>query len=464
MIFLRKNLLIVALVLILSLYLGISIANPKNKSITTYEGLRLFSQALNCIKDNYVDTDKLDNDKLIYGAIEGIIKKLDDPYTRFLSPEVYKEMTVETTGQFGGLGIVISIKEDKLTVISPIEDTPAYKIGIQAGDVIIKIDGKSTKGITLDKSVSKLRGDKGTKVTITVQREDEKEPIDFTIIRDIIKIQSVKSDIINENVAYLRIVTFNQNTLSELDEEIRKIKKHQNLSGVILDLRNNPGGLLNSAIDVSSCFVKEGLIVSTKGRYPRDNQEYFSNKNKVSIDLPLMVLINEGSASGSEIVAGAIQDNKIGTLIGKKSFGKGSVQTRFSLDHKTGIALTTAKYYTPSGRSIHDKGIIPDKEVEGSKYSKEDLKSIFELRQENIIKKFVKEHKSYTPKDIEELLKRVAEKKISLNKEILLKEIEKEKRYLSLKKEPIYDLDIDNQLKVAIDMLVKGQRKKAEEK
>lgn len=455
MIFLRKKLFILALILILNLCIGISIVNPKNKSITTYQGLKLFSQALHLIKNNYVDTDKLDNDKLIYGAIEGIIKKLDDPYTRFLSPEAYEEMKVETLGEFGGLGIVISIKEDKLTVISPIEDTPAYKIGIKAGDVIIKIDGESTKGITLHEAVCKLRGHKGTKVTITVQREGEDKPTDFTITRDIIKVQSVKSAVINEKVAYIRIVTFNQNTPSELDKEIRKMEKHKNLLGVILDLRNNPGGLLNSAVEVSSHFVKQGVIVSTKGRYPRDNQEYFLNKDKISINLPLIVLINEGSASGSEIVAGAIQDNKIGTIIGKKSFGKGSVQTIFPLAHKAGIALTTAKYYTPSGRSIHDKGIIPDKEVEYSKYSKEELKSIFELQQIDIIKKFVKRYENYTPKDIEELLKKLDEKKISLDKNILLKEIEKEKHYLR-KKKPIYDLDIDNQLKVAFDMLVKS--------
>lgn len=457
MLFFRKKLLyVLTLVLILNLIIGISTTNSKNESFTTYQGLKLFSEALNLIKYNYVDLDKINDEKLIYGAIEGLLKKLDDPYTRFLTPEAYEEMKAETSGEFGGLGIVISIKEDKLAVISPIEDTPAYKIGIQAGDIIIKIDGKSTEGITLHEAVGKLRGPKGTQVTITIQREEEK-PIDFTIIRDIIKIQSVKSSIINNQVAYLRITTFNQNTSRELDEEIRKIKESKDLSGVILDLRNNPGGLLDSAIDASNRFVKEGVIVSTKGRYSRDNHEYFSNDDKISIEeLPLVVLINEGSASGSEIVAGAIQDSKRGILVGKKSFGKGSVQTIFPLSYKTGIALTTAQYYTPSGRSIHNKGIIPDKEVEYSKYSKEDIKSIYDLRQKDIIKKFVKTHKNYTPNDTENLLKEIKEKKISVSKEIVLKEIEKEKHYLTLEKEPIYDLDIDEQLKVAFDMLVKG--------
>ncbi|MDI6785274.1 MAG: S41 family peptidase [bacterium] len=457
MIFFRKKTFILAFILILSLCIDIQITNSEDKKLTTYQGLRLFSQALNLIKHNYVEPNKIDDEKLIYGAIEGLIKTLDDPYTHFLSPSVYKEMKVETSGKFGGLGIVISIKDDKLTVISPIEDTPAHKIGIQAGDIITKIEGDSTKGITLHESVRKLRGCKGTEVTITIQREDEDKPIDFTITRDIIKIDSVKSAIIRNKVAYIRIATFNQNTPTELDKEIRKIKKYKNLSGIILDLRNNPGGLLNSAVDVSNCFIKEGVIVSTKGRYSRDNQVYLSKNHRLSLkDSPLVVLINEGSASGSEIVAGAIQDSKRGTLIGKKSFGKGSVQTIFPLAHETGIALTTAKYYAPSGRSIHDEGIAPDKEVEYSKYSKEDLKAIFELRQKDVIKKFVKEHKDYTQEDIKDLLKKIEEKKISLKKEIVLKEIKKEKYYLSLKKKPIYDLDIDNQLKVALDMLVKN--------
>jgi carboxyl-terminal processing protease len=454
----RKILYIIAIVLILNLSLSISLGIPKNSKITTYESLKLFSQALNLIKNYYVDPKKVEDEKLIYGAIEGLIKKLNDPYTRFMDPEVYKEMKIETKGSFGGLGIVISIREEKLTVISPIEDTPAYRAGIRAGDIITEIDGKSTKGITLHESVRKLRGPKGTKVTITIQREDEK-PFKVTIIRDIIKIDSVKSAFIRGKVGYLRIATFNQNTPSELDKEIRKIKKNKNLIGIILDLRNNPGGLLNSAVEVTNRFLKKGLIVSTKGRYSRDNKRYYSRRNKAYIDLPLVVLINEGSASGSEIVAGAIQDNKRGLILGKKSFGKGSVQTIFPLALKTGIALTTAKYYTPSGRSIHEKGIIPDKEIEFSKYSKEELKFIYKLRQKGILKKFVKKHKRYTKEDIDKLMERLKQKKINLKREIVLKEIEKEKSYLKLKKKPIYDLDIDNQLRVAYELLTQGKIK-----
>ncbi|MBU0899578.1 S41 family peptidase [bacterium] len=449
----KKNLYLIALILLLSLSIGIStsIVNSKNENNTTYECLELFSKSLNLIKNNYVDSTKLEDEKLIYGAIEGLIKKLDDPYSRFMDPEEYKEMKVETSGSFGGLGIVIGIKDEKLTVISPIEDTPAYKIGIKAGDIITLIEDKNTKGITLSEAVRMLRGPKGSKVTMTIQREGEKDLLNFTIIRDIIKIDSAKSDLIQEKVGYLRIITFNQNTPFELDREISKLKEHQDLVGMILDLRNNPGGLLNSAVEVSNRFIKQGLIVFTKGRNPQDSSQYFSDRSKTTVNLPLIVLINEGSASGSEIVTGAIQDSKRGIILGKKSFGKGCVQTIFPLPHNAAVALTTAMYYTPSGRSIHDKGIIPDKEVEYSNYSKEDLSLLLKAREGEFIKKFVKNHNQ---SEVEILSNELAKNKINLSQEIILKEIKKEKHYLSRGKKPIYDLDIDQQLKVAVEMLI----------
>ncbi|RCK81104.1 MAG: Carboxyl-terminal protease [Candidatus Ozemobacter sibiricus] len=341
-------------------------------NITYFKSLDLIRKVMEIIKSDYVD-ENTDDQKLIYGAIEGMLKVLDDPYTRFMEPKAFKEMQVETQGEFGGLGIVITIKGRMLTVISPIEDTPAWRAGIKAGDMILKIDGKDVIDIALHDAVKLLRGPEGSKVTISVLREGEKEPKDYTLIREIIKIPSVKYWVIKPNIGYIRLTQFIQTSAEDLEKALLALEKAK-VSSIILDLRNNPGGLLTAAVEVGRKFIPKGDIVSIKGRDGEKNT--YSSFFQSHPLIPLIVLINEGSASASEIVAGAIKDNKRGLLLGKKTFGKGSVQTVISLNDGSALALTTALYYTPSGINIHKRGIEPDIEVDLPKLSDEERKEI----------------------------------------------------------------------------------------
>jgi carboxyl-terminal processing protease len=290
-----------------------------------------------------------------------------------MDPDTYNEMKVETEGEFGGIGIEITIKDDLLTIITPIEDTPAFKAGLKAGDKIVKIDGAITKDLTLIEAVKKLRGKPGTDVTVTILRESEKKLLDFTIARSIIKIDSIKkAEMVEESIGYIKLVEFQENTPRELSEVLKKLEA-QNLKGLILDLRNNPGGLLDVAVDVAGKFLGEGkLVVSTRGRVEGQNIEFKSKNKNNHLDYPLVVLINSGSASASEIVAGAIQDHKRGIIIGTKSFGKGSVQTVIPMSDGSALRLTTSKYFTPKGRSIHGEGIAPDIVVEYEEQSKKE--------------------------------------------------------------------------------------------
>lgn len=323
----------------------------------TYEKIKIFAETLSLIKKNYVD-EITDDKELVYGAIKGMLNSLD-PHSSFMPPEAFKEMQIDTKGEFGGLGIQIAIKDDMLTVIAPIEDTPAYKAGVKAGDKIIKINGESTKGMSLHDAVSKLRGPKGTSVTITIVREDLDEPKDINITRDIIKIRSVKSKIIEKDIGYVRLLQFQEKTASELEDAIGSLSK-QGINSLILDLRNNPGGLLNIAIDVSNLFLPPNkLVVYIQGRN-EDKVEYHSTNSKRKYNYPMIVLVNEGSASASEIVAGALQDWEKAVILGTQTFGKGSVQTVIPLSDGSGLRLTTARYYTPKGRSIQATGIEPD--------------------------------------------------------------------------------------------------------
>jgi len=335
-----------------------------NKVLATgeaYKELRIFSEVLSLIQSHYVE--EVQPDKLVQGAITGMLRTLD-PHSSYMPPDIFKEMQVETEGSFGGIGIEITMKDDQLIVVSPIEGTPAYRAGIKAGDRIIKVDGEPTKGMSLMDAVHKMRGPSGTKVTITVYREGWEEPKDFVITRAIIKIKSVKWKMMEDGIGYIRITNFNKNTSKELKQAIRALKK-AHFRKMILDLRNNPGGLLDQAVAVSDFFVKKGeLIVYTKGRTKGQNLRFTSRGKGDHIDCPLVVLVNAGSASASEIVAGALQDLGRALIIGTKTFGKGSVQTIIPLSDGSALRLTTAKYYTPKGRSIQDKGIIPDIEVE----------------------------------------------------------------------------------------------------
>jgi carboxyl-terminal processing protease len=348
----------VAIIILILSASSISILNVKNVGAgESYEKIKIFAEVLSLIKENYVDEIKDDKD-LIYGAIKGMLGSLD-PHSSFMPPELFKEMQIDTKGEFGGLGIKISIKDGVLTVISPIEDTPAYRAGVKAGDKIIKIDGESTKDMSLHDAVTKLRGPKGTSVTITIMREGLEKPLDITIIRDIIKIKSVKSKVIDKKIGYVKLLQFQQKTGEELQKALKSLEK-QGIEALILDLRNNPGGLLNSAIDVAEQFLpSRKLVVYIKGRNDK-KIEYYTTKGRQIKEYPMIVLVNEGSASASEIVAGALQDWGKAVILGTQTFGKGSVQTVIPLSDGSGLRLTTARYYTPKGRSIQAKGIEPD--------------------------------------------------------------------------------------------------------
>lgn len=321
-----------------------------------YEELKIFSEALSIVKKNYVEEVK--PKEIIYGAIKGMLSSLD-PHSAFMTPEQYKEMQVDTKGEFGGLGIQIGIKEGMLTVIAPIEDTPAYRAGIKAGDKIIKINNEFTKDMNLHDAVSKMRGAPSTSVKITILREGWKETKDFTIVREIIKIKSIKFKELEEGIGYIKINQFQEQTSADLSNAIEELMK-KNITSLVLDLRNNPGGLLNSAVDVSSQFLPQGkLVVYIKDR-KGDKVEYKSGKHKTNFNLPMIVLVNQGSASASEIVAGALKDWNRAVILGTQTFGKGSVQSVVPLGDGSALRLTTARYYTPKGVSIQTTGITPD--------------------------------------------------------------------------------------------------------
>ena len=354
------------------LYFSMIGAKAQNNRQETYKQLNLFGDVFQRVQEQYVEeiTDK----ELIESAISGMLQSLD-PHSSYLSPESYKDMQVKTKGTFGGLGIEITMEDGFVKVVSPIDDTPAANAGMKSGDLIIGIDGESIKGLTINEAVSKLRGPVKSKVTITVVRED-KDPFEIEIIRDIIKIRSVKHEIIN-NIGYVRLTTFSDTTTSGMEKSVKEIKKElgDKFQGLILDLRNNPGGLLNQSISVTDSFLNQGEIVSTQGRKSDDTSRIFAKKGDIIDGKPLIVLINSGSASASEIVAGALKDHARAIIVGTRSFGKGSVQSIIPLAGNGAMRLTTARYYTPSGVSIQAKGIEPDIKVEAG---------ITELKKEKI--------------------------------------------------------------------------------
>jgi carboxyl-terminal processing protease len=341
-----------------------------NAEVEGYESVKVFTETLSIIKKNYVEDVK--TKELVYGAIKGMLNSLD-PHSGFMTPEAYKEMQVDTKGEFGGLGIQIGMKDNILTVIAPIEDTPAYKADIKAGDKIIKINDESTRDMSLQDAVSKMRGPKGTPVKITIVREGWKDPKDVTIVRDIIKVKSVKYKMLEDGVGYVKLTQFQEQTASDLSNALSKLNDGK-LSSLILDLRNNPGGLLNSAVDVSSQFLPAGKLVVYIKDKAGEKTEYKTGGNRPSYDkVTMVVLVNQGSASASEIVAGALKDWRRAVILGVQTFGKGSVQSVIPLSDGSGLRLTTARYYTPSGTSIQSKGIVPDitVKIEGKNGAKE---------------------------------------------------------------------------------------------
>jgi carboxyl-terminal processing protease len=424
-----RNLKIIS-VIILVFILGVTVGLGRFHKVSalsnpTYEDLKVFTDVLGLLQKEYVEETK--SKDLVYGAIKGMLETLD-PHSAFLPPNMYKEMQEETKGRFEGLGIEITLKEGVLTVVSPIEDTPAFRAGIQAGDQIVKIDGEVTKNLTLMESVKRMRGPKGTKVTLTIMREGFPQPREYTLTRDVIPVRSVRYEVLEKHYGYIRLFQFQEKTDSDFQKAVKALEEETkgNMKGVILDLRNNPGGLLDQAVKISDRFIESGLIVSIEGR--KEDQKVKFNAHPQEDNLtryPLVVLVNGGSASGAEIVAGAIQDHGRGIILGTQTFGKGSVQTIFSLKDGSGLRLTTARYYTPSGRTIQAKGIMPDIIVKPAPPEEEKAAPQKQLPAE---------------KDLERHLIDVKEKE---------KEKEKEKPKVEVKeKKPV-----DNQLERALELL-----------
>ncbi len=347
---------IVVFVLIFSVVIGYA------KSKNHYLNLQLFAKVMNLIQQYYVE--EVDTKKLIYGGIKGMLRELD-PHTHFLSPDIYKEFESETSGQFGGLGIEVTVQDGFLTIISPIEDTPAWKAGLKSGDKIVSIDGHSTKDMSLAESTRMMRGKENSKIKLGIVRQGLRIKKDFIIQREIIKIKSVKPTDMGQSYVYLRLTSFTEDSAIGVKKALRKIiKENKVIRGVILDLRRNPGGLLGQAIQISDLFLDKGIIVSTIGRKKSDKKVVYATENDAYTTFPMVVLINEYSASASEIVAGALKDNKRALIMGKRSFGKGSVQSVIKMEDGSGLKMTVARYYTPNGTSIQAQGINPDIEVD----------------------------------------------------------------------------------------------------
>ena len=325
-----------------------------------YKKIDLFGEVLEKINKEYVD--EINQSESMDAAIDGLLQSLD-PYSAYMSPEIFNEMQTETSGEFGGLGIEVNMESGVVKVISPIDDTPASRAGIKAGDYIIKIDDIQVQGKSLSEAVDLMRGPVGSSIILTVRRIGQKKALTFEIVREIIQIKSVKADLLKNNVGYLRLTSFNENSGDQIREQIREFEKNENINSYILDLRNNPGGLLSQAIRISDFFLDNGEIVSTKSRKASENRKWFAKKGDLIGGKTLVVLINYGSASASEIVAGALQDHKRAIILGENSYGKGSVQSIIPLKNKGAIRLTVAKYYLPSGKSISEVGVSPDIEI-----------------------------------------------------------------------------------------------------
>ena len=349
-----KKLILILLFSILLNHTGHSAEND------IYKKIDLFGEVLEKINKEYVD--EVNQSESMDSAINGLLQSLD-PYSAYMSPEIFNEMQTETSGEFGGLGIEVSMESGVVKVISPIDDTPASRAGIKAGDYIVKIEDTQVQGKSLSEAVELMRGPVGSSLKLTVRRRGEKKALTFNIIREVIQIQSVKADLIEDNIGYIRLTSFNENSSDQIRDKIKNLENNQDVKAYILDLRNNPGGLLSQAIRISDFFLDNGEIVSTKSRKASENRKWFAKKGDLTNGKTLMVLINYGSASASEIVAGALKDHKRAIIIGENSYGKGSVQSIIPLKNKGAIRLTVAKYYLPSGKSISEVGVSPDIEI-----------------------------------------------------------------------------------------------------
>ena len=424
---------------VISTNLNAQTPKKPEKEETKLESLAKFTRVITTVESSYAD--ELTFSEIINKAISGLMTNLD-AHSGFLDEKAFEDTKVQTQGEFGGLGITVGMKDGALTVISPIEGTPADKAGVKSNDVILRIDGNATLGITLEEAVSKMRGKPKTPITITIVRKGEPKPFDIKIIRDIIKVDSVYAkNIEDEDILYLRVTNFDQKVTKESAKFIKEFtKNNKNAKGIILDLRNNPGGLLDQAIGLTNLFVDKGVIVSQKGRDAKENLEYSAKKDEKITDLPLVVLVNSGSASASEIVSGALQDLKRAVVIGEETFGKGSVQVILPLNEKEALKMTIARYYLPSGRTIQNKGVTPDLEVFYGKVPNDD--KAFIIKETDL-----KQH-------LENELQKIDDNKTESNKTINLdhnktntKEKDKEK---IITKKDLYD---DMKLKTAVDTI-----------
>ena len=425
-----KNFLLISLLSLLLTQGATAKTSQDELSKTRFESLSKLTQVIGTVEKYYVDDIKLQ--EIVNKALKGLMQELD-AHSTYMDKKYFKEMKIQTAGEFGGLGITVGMRDGALTVISPIDDTPAYKAGIKAGDIILKIDNISTLNMTLDEAVGHMRGKPKTPIMLTIVRKGENKPLKIEIIRDIIKIQSVYTKTINNNILYIRVSSFDKKVTRSLAKEI---KKNSDKKGIILDLRNNPGGLLDQAINVTDAFVSDGVIVSQKGRDAAQEEKFYAKSSTTLTDLPLIVLVNGGSASASEIVSGALQDHKRAIVVGQKTFGKGSVQVVLPItkDKTEGIKLTIAKYYLPSGRTIQAKGITPDIiSYPGEAVSEPD--STFSIKEADL------------KKHLEGELEKVDGKKKEEKKD---KEVKSKSENGNIKAK---DLLKDNQLKTAVDIL-----------
>lgn len=461
------NILIMSLVIPGVLFINGGSGDVKANTDDVYRNIELFTEVLRQVEENYVEPRE--SKMLIEGAIKGMMESLD-PHSTYMTKEEYDDLRVETQGSFTGVGMHITVRDNILTVISPIEDTPAFKAGIKAGDKIIKIDEKTTLDMTSTEAVKLIRGPKGSSVKITISRKGEDKPLIFNIIRDIIPLQSVRGFRLEHDIGYVRITNFQGNTTDELLEALDKVEKEKPINGLILDLRDNPGGLLAQAIGVSDIFLDSGVIVSTKGRISEQDIIESAIKDESDRKYPVVVVVSGGSASASEIVAGALQDNKRALILGTRTFGKGSVQTILPLSDGSGLRLTTARYYTPSGRSIQVSGIEPDIELEYAPLPEKDEEDFSNLLREEDLDNHMENELKKVPMDVkvvkpEDMKKLNIHQMDELNKIIpdvegdTGKEGSKEQESPDIEEEKDIDtlylerLARDNQIKMAIQVL-----------